>query len=55
MSEAGTEKAGPRSMGEIEGTFAQMLTGPEELPEEDSSKEELPSTDSSDVAQQDAE
>jgi hypothetical protein len=55
MSEAGTKQAGPRSMGEIEDTFAQMLTGPEELPEEDSSKEELPSTDSSDVAQQDAE
>jgi hypothetical protein len=42
-------------MGEIEDLFTQMLTGPEELPEEDSSKEELPSTDSSDVAQQDAE
>jgi hypothetical protein len=55
MSEAGTKQAGPRSMGEIEDTFAQMLTGSEELPEEDSSKEELPSTDSSDVAQQDAE
>ena len=55
MSEAGTKQAGPRSMGEIRDEFAQMLTGPEELPEEDSSKEELPSTDSSDVAQQDAE
>ena len=55
MSEAGTKQAGPRSMGEIEDTFAQMLTGSEEPPEEDSSKEELPSTDSSDVAQQDAE
>jgi hypothetical protein len=55
MSEAGTKEAGPRSMGQIEDTLAQMLTGPEELPEEDSSKEELPSTDSSDVAQQDAE
>jgi hypothetical protein len=55
MSEAGTEKTGPRSMGEIESAFAEMLTGPEELPEEDSSQEELPSTDSSDVAQQDAE
>ena len=55
MSEAGTDQAGPRSMGQIEDTFAQMLTGPEELPEEDSSQEELPSTDSSDVAQQDAE
>ena len=52
MSEAGTEKAGPRSMGEIEGVFAQVLTGPEELPEEDSSQEEPSSTDSSDVAQQ---
>ena len=55
MSEAGTKQAGPRSMGDIQDTFGQMLTGPEELPEEDSSKEELPSTDSSDVAQQDAE
>jgi hypothetical protein len=55
MSEAGTKQAGPRSMGEIEDTLAQMLTGPEELPEGDSSKEEPPSTDSSDVAQQDAE
>ena len=55
MSEAGTKQAGPRSMGDIQDTFGQMLTGPEELPEEDSSKEELPSTDSSDVEQQDAE
>ena len=55
MSEAGTEEAGPRSMGEIQDELAQMLTGPEELPEEDSSQEEPPSTDSSDVAQQDAE
>jgi len=55
MSEAGREEAGPRSMGEIEDTFGQMLTGTEELPEEDSSQEELPSNDSSDVEQQDAE
>jgi hypothetical protein len=55
MSEAGTTEAGPRSMGQIEDTFSQMLTGSEELPEEDSSQEELPSTDSLDVAQQDAE
>jgi len=55
MSEAGTEEAGPRSMGEIQDELAQMLTGTEEQPEEDSSQEELPSTDSSDVAQQDAE
>ena len=55
MSEAGTKQAGPRSMGDIQDTFGRMLTGPEELPEEDSSKEELPSTDSSDVEQQDAE
>ena len=55
MSEAGTTETGPRSMGEIQDELAQMLTGPEEQPEEDSSKEELPSTDSSDVAQQDAE
>ena len=52
MSEAGTKEAGPRSMGDIQDTFAQVLTGPEELPEEDSSQEEPPSTDSSDVAQQ---
>jgi len=55
MSEAGTTEAGPRSMGEIQNELAQMLTGSEELPEEDSSQEELPSTDSLDVAQQDAE
>ena len=55
MSEAGTEQTGPRSMGEIEGTFAQMLTGAEEQPEEDSSAEEQPSTDSLDAEQQDAE
>jgi hypothetical protein len=55
MSEAGTEETGPRSMGEIQDELAQMLTGPEELPEEDSSQEEPPSPDSSDVAQQDAE
>jgi len=52
MSEAGMKEAGPRSMGDIQDTFAQVLTGPEELPEEDSSQEEPPSTDSSDVAQQ---
>ena len=55
MSEAGTTESGPRSMGEIQNELAQMLTGSEELPEEDSSQEELPSTDSLDVAQQDAE
>ena len=55
MSEAERKQDGPRSMGEIEDTFAQMLTGPEELPGEDSSSEELPSTDSSDVAHQEAE
>jgi len=55
MSEAGTEEAGPRSMGEIQDELAQMLTGTEEQPEEDSSQEELPSTDSSDVGQEDAE
>jgi|TARA_R110000824_G_scaffold1323_4_gene6795 hypothetical protein len=55
MSEAGTKEAGPRSMSEIENTFGQMLTGTEELPEEDSSQEELPSNDSSDVEQQNAE
>jgi len=55
MSEAGTKEAGPRSMGDIQDTFAQMLTGAEEQPEEDSSSEEQPSTDSLDVEQQDAE
>jgi len=52
MSEAGTTEAGPRSMGDIQDRLAQVLTGPEELPEEDSSQEEPSSTDSSDVAQQ---
>ena len=55
MSEAGTTEAGPRSMGDIEDTFTQMLTGTEEQPKEDSSDEEQPSTDSSDVGQEDAE
>ena len=55
MSEAGTEQTGPRSMGQIEDTFAQMLTGTEEQPEEDSSEEEQTSTDSLDAEQQDAE
>ena len=55
MSEAGPEQAGPRSMGEIQDELAQVLTGPEELPEEDSSQEEQSSTDSSDVAQVDTE
>ena len=52
MGEAATKEAGPRSMGEIRDEFAQMLTGPEELPGEDSSQEEPPSSDSSDVGQQ---
>jgi len=55
MSEAGTTEAGPRSMGQIEDTFSQMLTGTEEQPEEDSSNEEQPSTDSLDIEQEDAE
>jgi len=55
MSEAGTKEAGPRSMGDIEDTFGQMLTGTEEQPEEDSSEEEQTSTDSLDVEQEDAE
>jgi hypothetical protein len=55
MSEAATKEVGPRSMGEIQEELAQKLTGPEELPGEDSSDEELPSSDSSDVAQVDAE
>ena len=46
MSEAGTEQASPRSLGEIEDGFARMLTGAEEQPEEGSSQEEQPSTDS---------
>ena len=55
MSEAGTKEAGPRSMGDIQDEFAQMLTGAEEQPEEDSSSEEQTSTDSLDIEQQDAE
>ena len=55
MSEAGTEQAGPRSMGDIQDTFGQMLTGAEEQPEEDSSEEEQTSTDSLDTEQEDAE
>jgi len=55
MSEAGTKESGPRSMGEIEDTFAQVLTGAEEQPEEDSSEEEQTSTDSLDTEQEDAE
>ena len=55
MGEAGTTEAGPRSMGDIQDTFAQMLTGAEEQPEEDSSEEEQTSTDSLDVEQEDAE
>ena len=49
MSEAGTEQTGPRSMGEIEDSFAQMLTGAEEQSEEDSPQGEQPSTDSSEL------
>ena len=52
MSEAATKEVGPRSMGEIRDELAQKLTGPEELPGEDSSDEEPPSSDSSDVGQQ---
>ena len=52
MSEAAAKEVGPRSMGEIRNELAQKLTGPEELPGEDSSDEELPSSDSSDVGQQ---
>lgn len=55
MSEAGTEQTGPRSMGEIEDTFSQMLTGAEEQPKEDSSEEEQTSTDSLDTGQENAE
>ena len=55
-SEANPERSSPRSTGEIESVFAQMLTGTEELPGEDSSqKEEPPSNDSSEVEQPDAE
>ena len=52
MSDVGQENDGPRSMGDIEDTFAQMLTGAEEQPEEDSSDEEQPSADSLDVGQE---
>ena len=55
MSEADTTESGPRSMGDIQDTFAQMLTGTEEQPTEDSSNEEQPLMDSSDVEQEDAE
>tara|TARA_R110000744_G_scaffold99108_4_gene191482 strand:+ start:915 stop:1928 length:1014 start_codon:yes stop_codon:yes gene_type:complete len=52
MSETTLAESGPRSMGDIESAFAQVLDGPEELPGEDSSQEEPPSIDSSDAAQQ---
>ena len=52
MSDAGQGNDGPRSMGEIQDTFAQMLTGAEEQPEEDSFDEEQPSADSLDVGQE---
>lgn len=41
-----TGTATRRSTGEIESAFAEMLVGTEELSEQDSSEEELPSTDS---------
>lgn len=50
-----TPEGGARSMGEIQDTFAQMLTGAEELPGRDSSKEEPPLMDSSEAEQPDAE
>ena len=53
MSVASTTKnTGSRSTGEIEGAFAQMLVGPEEQPEEDSSQEEQVSEDSLDEGQE---
>lgn len=52
MSDASQGNDGPRSMGDIESTFAQMLTGAEEQPEEDSFDEEQPSADSLDVGQE---
>ena len=48
MSEAGTKEAGPRSMGEIQDEFAQMLTGTDEQTQEDSFEEEQPIEDSLD-------
>ena len=50
-----TPEGGARSMGDIQDTFAQMLTGAEELPGGDSSEEERPLTDSSEAEQPDAE
>ena len=50
-----TPEGGARSMGEIQDTFARMLTGAEELPGGDSSKEERPLMDSSEAEQPDAE
>jgi len=53
MSDTGTvERAGRRSHGEIENAFANMLVGPEEQPEEDSSIEEQPLMDSEDEGQE---
>jgi hypothetical protein len=44
--------SGPRSVSEIESAFAQVLGGPEEQPEEDSSQEEQSPKDSADEGQQ---
>ena len=56
MSELGStappERTGPRTMGEIQEGLAQALTGSNEPPREDSSTEELPSTDSLEVEQE---
>ena len=49
------EQSGPRSMGEIQEALTHALTGSDELPREDSSQEEQPSTDSLEVEQQEAE
>tara|TARA_R110000824_G_scaffold106537_1_gene251694 strand:- start:370 stop:1395 length:1026 start_codon:yes stop_codon:yes gene_type:complete len=46
------ERSGPRSMGEIQEGLAQALTGSDELPQEDSSQEEPPSSDSLEAERQ---
>ena len=46
------ERTGPRSMGEIQDELTQVLTGSDELPQEDSSQEEPPSSDSLEAGQE---
>jgi len=52
VSTATPERTGPRTMGEIQEGLAQVLTGSDELPRQDSSTEELPSNDSLEVEQE---